>query len=247
MWNYPKVFAHRGGGTLAPENTLAALRLAKTLGFLAVEFDVMAARDEQLILMHDDCLGRTLSGHGSVGEIDGAELRQRDAGSWFAPEFAGEPVPCFAEAAAFCLQAGLFMNVDIKPVPGREVRTAELVAQACASLPPGSVLLSSFSVAALSAARRAAPQLPRAWLVEAVPADWQGPLKQLDAVALHARAEGLHAEQAHRVRAAGYGLLCYTVNDPAQARALAAMGVDAICTDRLDQIGPGFFFNDENR
>ena len=246
MWTYPRIFAHRGGGTLAPENTLAALRKGAAMGFEAVEFDVMAVRDDGLVLMHDEVMGRTIAGSGSVGALTADALHAMDAGRWFSADFAGEPVPSFADAAGYCLQAGLFMNVEIKPLPGEEARTGRLVAQACLSLPPGRVLLSSFSEQALQAALTTAPELPRALLVEAVPMDWPTKLSVLSAVALHARASLLTAQQAAAIKAAGYGLFCYTVNDPAQARALFAMGVDAICTDRLDLIGPDFFQAPEN-
>ena len=132
------------------------------------------------------------------------------------------------------------MNVEIKPVPGMEADTGRRVARACARLPSGSVLLSSFSVEALREARQAEPQLPRGLLVEAVPADWRAQLDELGAVALHAKASLLTAAQASAVKAAGFGLMVYTVNDPEQARQLFAIGVDAICTDRLDLIGPDF-------
>ena len=240
MWSYPRIFAHRGGGTLAPENTLAALRRGAAMGFRAVEFDVMAVRDDELVLMHDETLGRTVAGSGSVGEFSAQELAAMDAGCWFSAEFHGEPVPGFAAAAQLCLEAGLFMNVEIKPLPGTERRTGQRVAQACAALPAGSVLLSSFSEAALEAAMQSAPQLPRALLVGRVPDDWQAKLVTLSAVALHARSNMLTPELARTVKAAGYGLFCYTVNDPAEAHSLFAMGVDAICTDRLDLIPPDF-------
>ena len=99
MWTYPRIFAHRGGGTLAPENTLAALRYGAARGFRAAEFDVMAVRDDGLMLMHDEVLGRTVAGSGSVGVWSSAELHAMDAGSWFSADFAGEPVPSFAQAA----------------------------------------------------------------------------------------------------------------------------------------------------
>ncbi len=240
MWHYPaSVLAHRGGGSLAPENTVAALRCGLDHGFHAVEFDVMQAADG-LVLMHDPEAGRTIAGSGSIGEWSLAELAASDAGSWFSPAFAGEPVPTFALARDFCVTHRIWMNAEIKPVPGTEAATGRQVALACAALPAGSVLLSSFSFDALLAAREAAPELPRALLVEAVPDDWQPQLHALDAVGLHARAALLTAAQAAAVKAAGYGLLCYTVNDPAQARALFALGVDAICTDRIDLIGPDF-------
>ncbi|MGB9107283.1 MAG: glycerophosphodiester phosphodiesterase family protein, partial [Telluria sp.] len=60
------------------------------------------------------------------------------------------------------------------------------------------------------------------------------------AVAIHANHRHLTRQQAVDVKAAGFGLFCYTVNDPARARVLLAWGVDAFCTDRIDLIGPDF-------
>ena len=250
MWTYPKVVAHRGGGRLAPENTLAAMRCGLAHGCHAVEFDVMAVRDGGLVLMHDPQLGRTVAGHGNVADLSADELTQMDAGAWFGAAFAGERVPTFAAVADFCLQHGIWMNVEIKPADGAdalvETETGRLVAAACAALPAGAVLLSSFSVAALAAARLAAPAVPRALLVEQVPADWREQLQALDAVALHVKASLLRAEEAAAVKQAGYGLFCYTVNDAAQARVLLAMGVDAFCTDCIDLIGADFCASNQN-
>ena len=66
MWPYPKVLAHRGGGGLAPENTLAGIRCGLEHGFHAVEFDVMLSSDGVPILMHDHRLGRTVAGRGDI-------------------------------------------------------------------------------------------------------------------------------------------------------------------------------------
>lgn len=101
MWTYPRVLAHRGGGVIAPENTMAALRKGYEMGFRGVEFDVMATRDEGLILMHDDFLGRTVAGAGSVGDLNVSDLQALDAGAWFSADYAGERVPLFAEAARY--------------------------------------------------------------------------------------------------------------------------------------------------
>lgn len=241
MWSYPSVLAHRGGGVLAPENTMAALRCAVERGFHAVEFDVMAVRGDGLVLMHDPLLGRTVPGEGRVADFTLDELVLMDAGSWHSPGFCGEPVAGFADAAAFCLAHDVWMNAEIKPVPGMDARTGYLVGEACKRMPAGSVLLSSFSIEALLAAKAAAPEVPRAWLVDTVPADWSSTLRLLDAAALHVSVRSLTAVHALAVQEAGYGLFCYTVNEPDQARALRAIGVDAICTDRLDLIGPHFF------
>lgn len=243
MWTYPKVLAHRGGGVLAPENTMAALRKGFAMGFRGVEFDVMATRDDELVLMHDDVLGRTVAGNGSIGQLNLSDLLAMDAGKWFSAEYAGELVPSFAQATEYCVSSGIFMNAEIKPVPGQEVRTAELVAQFCNLLPQGSVLVSSFSLDALRVTKQLAPAVPRAWLVESVPDDWSQTLAMLDSTTLHAQAKTLNASVIAALKAEDINLLAYTVNDPAQARALFTMGVDAMCTDRLDLIGPDFFDN----
>jgi glycerophosphoryl diester phosphodiesterase len=133
------------------------------------------------------------------------------------------------------------MNVEIKPVPGQETRTAELVAQFCSVLPPDSVLLSSFSLDALKVVKQMASSIPRAWLVDAVPHDWQQTLAMLDSDTIHANAKSLAYSTVKALKAEGIKLLCYTVNDPVQARALFDAGLDALCTDRLDLIAPDFF------
>ena len=241
-YSYPaRVIAHRGGGTLAPENTLAGLRCAHQRGFGAVEFDVMLARHDVPVLMHDDTLERTTNGHGAVPEASIAELGRLDAGSWRDVAFAGEPVPGFAAAARLSLLLGLFCNVEIKPwTPGGAAvaaRTGRLVAADCARLwqeAPARVLLSSFSITALAAARQAAPQVPRAALFDVVPADWRTELERHECVALHCNEKRLDAAIARSIKSAGYGLMCWTVNDPARAAMLFDWGVDAICTDRID-------------
>lgn len=249
MWPYPKILAHRGGGTLAPENTLAGLRRGMAAGFRAIEFDVMLARDGVPVVLHDPELGRTVAGTGSVADIDARDLAARDAGAWFGPDYAGEPVPLFVEFAQFCKAHGVWMNIEIKPVPGHDAQTGAVVARLAAALfadelAAGRVerapLLSSFSAAALEAARHAAPEVPRAWLTPSLPSDWDRRARALDVVAIHTDHKRLTAARAAAVKAAGFGLFCYTVNAPDRARTLFGWGVDGLCTDRIDLIGPAF-------
>ena len=247
MWPYPRILAHRGGGTLAPENTHAGLRCGMQAGFRAVEFDVMLARDGVPVLMHDPGLGRTVKGSGSVFEHDAQDLAAMDAGSWFGPAFAGEPVPLFLDYARYCKAHGVWMNIEIKPAPGFEAQTGAVVARLAADLFAAELaagartpLLSSFSAAALAAARAAAPDLPRACLMSRLEPGWEARARGLDAVAIHTNHQHLGREAARAVKAAGFGLFCYTVNDPGRARTLLDWGVDAFCTDRIDLIGPDF-------
>jgi glycerophosphoryl diester phosphodiesterase len=242
-WPYPRIIAHRGGGTLAPENTLAGLRKAKALGFAGVEFDVMLTADATPILMHDERLERTTSGSGAIAETAYRDMLGLDAGGWFSREHAGEPVPSFERAGRLCIELDLWADIEIKPAKGFEVETGRAAALLARELwrgAPVQPLLSSFQPDSLAAAKESAPELPRGALTESIPPDWEHRMQTLGCVSLHCDHRLLLPQQARAVRDAGYWLLCYTVDDPAIARVLFDWGVDAIITDRLDLIAPDF-------
>jgi glycerophosphoryl diester phosphodiesterase len=240
-WPYPRICAHRGGGTLAPENTLAGLRMGASLGHTMVEFDAKLSADDVVFLLHDDTVERTSNGYGLAARLRYDELAVLDAGSWYDTRFAGERMPTLAQVAACCQEEGLAANVEIKPCPQRDVATGRLVAQEAARLWRGATpapLLSSFSFEALAAASEAAPELPRGLLFERVPADWREQTADLECVSLHASHRHLDEALVGRIKSAGLRLLVYTVNDLERARLLAQWGVDTICTDRIDLIRP---------
>jgi glycerophosphoryl diester phosphodiesterase len=242
-WPYPRVVAHRGGGSLAPENTLGALRLAASHGFEGVEFDVMLAADGTPVLIHDETLERTTGSKGEVARTPYGELARLDAGAWFGERWRGERIPSFEEAGRLCRELGLWANVEIKPAKGHERATGEAVARLARELWDGAALqpvLSSFSREALEAARRAAPELPRGWVVDEVPVDWRDSVRALECIALHCHWRRLTRPLAQQIRAADCAILCWTVNDAAAARRLRDWGVDCLVTDALDVVGPGF-------
>jgi glycerophosphoryl diester phosphodiesterase len=235
-WPYPKIVAHRGGGALAPENTLGAIRLGASMGFKGVEFDVMLAGDGTPVVIHDETLERTTNGQGSVPSMTYDELARFDAGQ-------GERIPRYEDVVKLCRELGLWANVEIKPAQGHERATGEAVARMTrehwfgAPLAP---VLSSFSVEALAGARSVAPGAPRGYLVDRIPDDWRDTMRRLGCVALHCNYKSLNEKLADEVHQAGYSILLWTVNDPAEARRMRSMGADCLVTDALDRIGPDF-------
>ncbi len=251
LWPYPRVLAHRGGGTLAPENTIAAIKIGLERGFRAVEFDAMLAADDVPILMHDPTLERTGRIGGVVSELAAAQLGHMDVGGWHSPRFVGETVPTLQRTLRFCRDHGVWPNIEIKPVPGFEAATgaavARVTAQAYAELirpggdradqiEPRVPLLSSFEPAALIAAREVAPGLPLGWLADDVPPEWREEIARLGCVSLHTNHRHLTAAQAREIKRAGTWLFCYTVNSLQRARTILSWGVDAFCTDAIDRI-----------
>lgn len=235
-WPLPCVFAHRCGGALAPENTLAGLRMAAKMGIQAVEFDVMLSADSSPWLIHDETLERTTSGHGRVCETLDRVLHNLDAGLYQHRAFAGERLPTLEAAAACCRELGLMANIEIKPAGGFEALTGEVVTRRILELWQGIPfpLVSSFSELALESARRLAPRLPIGCLFERVPDDWQRRLDSLAAFSVHCAASDLDASILDAVNAIGIPVLCYTVNDRELAASLLKRGVTSVFSDRID-------------
>jgi glycerophosphoryl diester phosphodiesterase len=250
-WPYPRVLAHRGGGVLAPENTIAAIKVGLERGFRAIEFDAMLTADDVPVLMHDSTLERTGLIGGAVSELLAAELERVDVGVWHSSRFIGETVPTLERTLRFCRDHDVWPNIEIKPAPGFEAATGARVARVTAQIyaefirpggeradqvDPHVPLLSSFSPAALIAAREVAPSLPRGWLVDDVPPKWREEIARLGCVSLHTNHRHLTAILAREIKRAGTWLFCYTVNSPQRARTILGWGVDAFCTDAIDRI-----------
>lgn len=240
-WPYPRWIAHRGAGLLAPENTLAALRMGAEHGYTMFEFDVKLSADGVLILMHDATLARTAGVEGSVAGRTWAELADCDVGSWHSPRYAGEGIPTLARVGRWLQANRFYANIEIKPCPGREAETAARVVEHLEAYWRDSIappLLSSFSETALAQVQALAPNWPRALLLKELPPDWQARCHALGCMAVdpnHRSVDAAVVAQAHR---AGLRLLTYTVNDPARASELEAMGVDGIITDAVNVLVP---------
>jgi glycerophosphoryl diester phosphodiesterase len=203
----------------------------------------MLSADKVPVLIHDETLERTTDGRGSVAAMPYARLAGLDAGAWFGPAYRGERVPTFEQAGKLCIELGLWANVEIKPASGFEHETAIVAAKVIAEWWAGASrkpLLSSFHRTCLEVAQTAVPQFERGYLTDRIERGWRESVQELGCVSVHCNSEHLTEAQADDVKRAGYGLLCYTVNDTETARRLFSWGVDAIFTDRLDLFPPDF-------
>ncbi len=244
--------AHRGGGWLAPENTLAGFQSGLQAGFTAFECDVKVSADGVPFLLHDDLLDRTTMTTGRASWRLWERLAPLDAGAAFKSGSAGERsaagphrrLPSLQGVAELLAGHDVWLNLEIKPdadaSAAQQADWGMRIAQAAARLwahaaqPP---CLSSFALPALQAARRTAPQLPRAWLCEALPQHWREAAQALALQALHLDARACTPELVQAVHAAGLSLRLYTVNQAAALEQWRAAGVDGLFTDALD-LGP---------
>jgi glycerophosphoryl diester phosphodiesterase len=217
---YPRIIAHRCGGALAMENSIAGLEAAARLGCRAVEFDVMLTADRVPILMHDETLDRTTRCAGRVADLSFAQIR------------AGDPaVPTLAEAIAASRRLHLWTNIELKPATGHDEDTGAIVGRWLAGHWDGQGVISSFSEKSALAGRHELPAAPFALLCDSLPDDWQARIERLRAVAVHLDARRVDAATAARLCDVGVPWAAWTVNDLATAERLFGLGAAAIFTD----------------
>jgi glycerophosphoryl diester phosphodiesterase len=252
-WPYPRWVAHRGAGKLAPENTLAAFRLGASHGYRMFECDVKLSADGVPFLLHDATLPRTTNAKARLASRPGADvsaiagdhpwgtLAQLDAGSWHSRAFAGEPLPTLDAVAGYCIRNGYFLNIEIKPTPGIDRHTGEVVARHAARLWEGQAvppLLTSFEVAALEGAQAAQPELPRGLLLDTLWKGWLETALTLECQAIVCNHALWDRSTVTQAQSAGFRTLSYTVNDEWAAQRLIELGTDGIITDRVDLFSP---------
>jgi glycerophosphoryl diester phosphodiesterase len=234
----PLNIAHRGASAYAPENTLAAFRLALEMDADGFELDVMLSADCHLVVIHDDTVDRTTNGSGPVRQKTLAELKALDAGARFDARFAGERIPTLEEV--FDLVAGnrAFANVEIKTDSlkgdGLEEKLVALIRRYGLG---ERLLISSFNPFALWRMRRLASDLPLALLYAEdqriyLRDRWFAFLSCPDAFNPSYRmATPKHVRWA---KSKGYHLYVWTVDEEPEMRRLTALGVDGIITNRPD-------------
>ncbi|NML43777.1 glycerophosphodiester phosphodiesterase [Ramlibacter sp. G-1-2-2] len=240
-WPYPLWIAHRGAGKLAPENTLAAFRLGAAHGYRMFECDVKLSADKVPFLLHDATLERTTNGIGRGADQPWNQLAQLDAGSWHSRKYTGEAIPTFENLARWCIANRHFLDIEIKPTPGQEAETGDVVARYAARLWQGQAVppfLTSFRPESLQAAKQAQPELPRGLLLDTLWDGWFDIARQLDCAAIVCNHALWDAATVAKVQGAGMRCLSYTVNDDWAAQRLIALGTDGIVTDRVDLFSP---------
>ncbi|MHA1529984.1 MAG: glycerophosphodiester phosphodiesterase family protein [Alphaproteobacteria bacterium] len=236
-----RIVAHRGASRIAPENTLAALRLASRLGTRWVEFDVSLLGDATPVLHHDATLDRCTNATGPLDRSAAADLVGIDAGGWFGAQYAGEPIATLAQALDLIGEFDLSANLEMKLHNAAPDPIARAVAEALGRHPwaRARVLVSSYSLGALEVLRRLMPDQPVAVLYRDPPAGWPEVLAAVEASSLHIRHQYLTREILAGARTHGFHVRVYTINEPPLMESFRAAGLTGVITDH-----PPLFLDD---
>ncbi len=235
----PPIIAHRGASGYAPENTIVAFDKAKQLGINWVEFDVMLASCKTPFIFHDETLDRTTNLTGEIAPYDYSSLSKLDAGSWFNSIYKDVRIPAFKETMDWLCRVGMSANIEIKPLQGQDMETAEVIWQSAKDyIKPHhpTFLFSSFSIDSLRTLRTMTPDALIGLLIHDWMPDWKKICDDLSCVSVHLFDEIVTLDRATAIKSTGRKLLCYTVNDPDRAKELYSWGVDAVFSDFPDKI-----------
>lgn len=214
--------AHRGFSGAAPENTLAAFKLAMSQPFVQwMELDVHLSRDNIPVVIHDGTLKRTTNGQGRVREKTAEELSRLDAGSWFHSSFATEGVPTLHEVLS--LTAGRCrMNVELKGDNADWELLARQSVDVIRSLHlEQDTIVTSFQPDILKAVRSCFPAMNIGLIVEDRPSNLVSILKELGACYLSIDFRYLNAQLMKETAEAGISVMAWTVNAIGDLRRLA--------------------------
>lgn len=230
----PAIFAHRGASAYAPENTLAAFRLALQQGADGIELDAKLSADLQIVVIHDQTVDRTTPHHGEVRDYRLSDLRKMDAGSHFDIAYKGEGIPTLEEVFKAVGQL-TYINVELtnyaSVTDSLPERAVELVRQFKLT---HRVVFSSFNPIALARVRRLAPEIPIGLLAHpgrkgSLARSWLGRL--LHYQSLHPEVNDVTPALVNRVHRQSGKVIVWTVNQAAQMRRLFSLGVDGIFSD----------------
>lgn len=231
------VAGHRGG-LIAPENTIPAMRYSLTGPAAFVETDLQLTADGVPVLMHDWTVDRTTDGSGPVWSMTFAELQQLDAGSWFAPRYAGTRVPSFDQFLAVFRPSTKQAIIELKG-SWNATQIAGLAASVYGHGVQNRVIFASFDLTSLQNLLAMAPGLARAIITKKVVGDPAILAAACGALAIVTSERFIRFDPGavDRIHAAGVGVLLYTLNDEKTWKTAVALGVDGIITDRPTELG----------
>ena len=238
----PLIIGHRGASVHAPENTLAAFRLAIEANADGVEFDVRLTKDGVPVVIHDDNLRRTGGVNRRVSDLSIAELKAIDVGSWKDPQqFAKEPVPTLFELFELFEGSPSVLYLEMKSEPEQRELLAQVCCDALKQTPlRDQVVVECFDLTGIELVKTINPEIKTAALFE--PSIRHTPLagstKRMIDKAISVGADEIafnhrlvNAQAVEMARSSKLNVVVWTVDDPGWMNSACAEGLKALITN----------------
>lgn len=224
-----KIFGHRGAAGYKRENTLASFRYALELNVDGIEFDVRLSKDGVPVIIHDECLSRTMQREGIVGDLTLREIQASDS--------IDDRVPSLKEVLRNIGNSAL-INVELKEANATDasVRVLNELLD-LNTITRNQLLITAFDWEAIARVRKLDPRLPVGLLYKGIPTDsiWEF-AKEYNAKSINLDLDSVTPAFVKRAHAEDLQVMIFTVNAADDAKRLRAMGVDAIFSDVPDRV-----------
>lgn len=228
LFQEPYITAHRGLSAEAPENTLYAFDAAINSGADFIELDVQQTKDGVLVVMHDQNLKRTTGVNKNIWDVNYADIRDLDAGSWFNPAYANARIPTLEETLQF-IDNRIQLNIEIKPTKHGSGTLEQDVADLITTY--GDVnrcWVTSFSYSSLKSIKQANPDIRTGYIMSVAYGQFYS-LQYADAFSLNK--VFVTSQVVNSAHQAGKQVFAWTVNSVSEVRSLYYLHVDSIITD----------------
>ena len=239
-----RVISHRGGGALAPENTLSGIKYARNLGFHNTHFDVRLTADGVPVLQADDSSTSASGKENLISELFFDQISETDVGSIYGNEYAGESMPTLYQALGTCKEHEMLPLIELLPAPGQERSIAQIAVDILRKVWDQRALSPIFisaNASTLEAIMEEEPTVARGlkWNSDVTTNEDEHQNLQCQTILIPGRL--ITSDLVRALHRNNHLVIATNVNDSADATALIHLKVDAIMTDQIDMIGPYFF------
>lgn len=253
----PLIIAHRGASHDAPENTLAAFRLAWEQGADGIEGDFYLSKDNQIVCIHDKTTKRTSNKNLKVADTPFAELRKLDMGSWKNPKYAAERIPTLADVLQ-TVPKNKLIYVEVKCGPEIVPFLGPVFSES--RVPKNQIRIIAFNEEVVRAVKEQLPGIKTYWLTsykqdritrkwKPTPSAVRETLREVQADGLGTKAETavIDPEFVKALRTGGWEFHTWTIDDLPLAGQFLELGVDSITTNRPAFLREHLFKSEKNR
>ncbi len=229
----PVICAHRGASAYAPENTLAAFKLAIELNADMLELDVQQSRDKKLFIMHDAKVRRTTNGKGRISGLSSAELQKLDAGSWFGEKYADEPIPVLKNVLTLA-RGKATLNIEVKYDGQQDGMLQQVISSIYDTGFEKDCVLTSFDFPLVDEIKRLAPELAVGYIFSRRGLRAKSFKAAVDILSVHfTLVSKKFLRKSHK---AGKKVFVWTVNSKWMMHHMCKLGVDGIITNYPDRL-----------
>lgn len=242
----PIVVAHRGASGYAPENTMAAIKKAITMGVDMIEIDVQLSKDNEVVLMHDLTVDRTTNGKGKVRDLYLEEIKKLDAGKWFSSEFSGEKVPTLEEVIQ-AINGQCKLLIEVKRVKSKKLEIENKIVQLINKYNAYNwCIVQSFETQVIKNIQALDKSIECHKLVtmniSVLPLHIDSRIKTgtiykyKNVQSINPYFKMLNKRKVKKIHSYGQKVITWTVNEPEDMKRMIEMGVDGIITNYPDRL-----------